>query len=146
MKNKIKNTFVDGAIQSDFIADSIRKHQHKTSIGAHQIFLGQVREDLIEGKKVKAIEYSAYEPMANEVFKNIREAAFERFDLTCLHIYHSLNTVKVGELCLFVFVSSPHRKDCFNAIQYLVEEIKEKAPIFGKEILEDDNYQWKTNT
>jgi molybdopterin synthase catalytic subunit len=142
---KIKNVFKEGAITSEFIGNSIRKHQSKTTIGAHNIFLGQVRADVIENKTVVAIEYSAYEDMANEKFDAIREATFKKFDLTCMHIYHSLGAVKAGEICLFVFASSTRRKIVFKAIEYIVEEIKAQVPVFGKEIFEDDTHQWKTN-
>lgn len=138
--------FIQGAITPDFIAKSIANHQSKTQIGAHDIFLGQVRADEIEGKKVEAIEYSAYEEMANLKFHEIREAAFKRFDLSCMHIYHSKGIVKTGEICLFVFVSSPHRKEVFEALHEVVEEIKKQVPVFGKELFEDDSYQWKVNT
>ena len=146
METKIKNVFVEGAISPEFIANSIAKHQSKTSIGAHDIFLGQVRADEIEGKTVGGIEYTAYESMANQKFHEIREATFDKFELTCMHIYHSLGTVKVGEICLFVFVSSPHRKEVFKALHHVVEEIKKEVPVFGKELFEDDSYQWKVNT
>jgi molybdopterin synthase catalytic subunit len=141
-----KSSFVQGAISSEFIGDSIAKHQSKTTIGAHNIFLGQVRADKIDGKIVVAIDYSAYEEMAEQSFKEIREAAFAKFDLSCLHIYHSLGLVKTGEICLFVFVSAPRRKAVYEALEYLVEEIKEKAPIFGRELFEDETYTWKKNT
>ena len=145
--NKLKkSSFIQGAIAAEFIGNSIAKHQNKTTIGAHNIFLGQVRADEIEGKTVVAIEYSAYEEMAEQSFYEIREAAFAKYDLTCMHIYHSLGLVKTGEICLFVFVSSPRRKVVFEAIEFLVEEIKQKVPIFGKEIFEDETYIWKKNT
>ncbi len=143
---KLKNVFVEGPITPEFIANSIAKHQAKTGIGAHNIFLGQVRADVIDGKEVKAIDYSAYESMANQKFHEIREATFERFDLTCMHIYHSTGRVEAGEICLFVFVSSPHRKVVFEALQYVVEEIKAQVPVFGKEVFDDESYQWKVNT
>lgn len=143
---KIKNVFKEGAISSEFIGDSIAKHQTKTSIGAHNIFLGQVRADVIDGKTVSAIEYSAYEDMANQKFHEIREAAFEKFELTCMHFYHSLGTVKTGEICLFVFVSSPRRKVVFEALEFIVEAIKADVPVFGKEIFEDMSHQWKINS
>jgi len=142
---KSKNVFIEGAISSEFIAKSIAKHQAKTSIGAHTIFLGQVRADAIESKTVTGIEYTAYEEMANGIFDKIREAAFEKYELTCMHIYHSLGLVEVGEICLFVFVSAPHRKEVFDALEYIVEEIKQKAPVFGKELLDDTSHQWKIN-
>lgn len=141
----MKNVFKKGAISSEFIGEAIKKHQSKTSIGAHNIFLGQVRADVINNKKVVAIDYSAYEDMANQKFHDIREAAFEKFELTCSHIYHSIEKVDIGEICLFVFVSAPHRKVVFEAIEFIVEEIKKEAPVFGKEVFEDQTHVWKVN-
>lgn len=144
-EKKIKNCFKEGPISSTFIGESIGKHQAKTTIGAHQIFLGQVRSDLINEKEVVAIDYSAHIDMANKVFEEIREDAFQKFNLVCMHIYHSLGVVKSGEICLFVFVSSKHRKEAQKAIEFIVEEIKEKVPVFGKEILNDESHVWKIN-
>ena len=117
----MKNCFREGAIAPEFIANSITHHQVKTNIGAHQIFLGQVRSDLINEKEVVAIDYSAHEEMANKAFHTIREATFGKYDLTCMHIYHSKGIVKAGEICLFVFVSSAHRKMVQEAIEFVVE-------------------------
>ena len=142
----IKNIFKQGAIEPSFIADSIAKHQHKHGIGAHDIFMGQVRADVINDKKVVAIDYTAHEEMANEIMHEIRENCFEKFELNCMHVYHSIGRVETGELCLFVFASSPRRKEVFRAVEFLVEEIKQKLPIFGKEILEDQSHVWKKNT
>lgn len=141
-----KSVFIDGPISSNFIAESIAKHQSKTTIGAHNIFLGQVRADEIDGKRISAIEYTAPIDMANAKCHEIREATFEKFNLTCMHMYHSLGLVNAGEICLFVFVSSPRRKEVFKALEYVVEEIKAKVPVFGKEIFEDNSHQWKVNT
>ena len=141
-----KTSFINGAITSEFIGNAIAKHQSKTTIGAHNIFLGQVRADEIDGKKVTTIDYSAYEAMAEQQFYEIREAAFAKYELSCLHIYHSLGMVNVGEICLFVFVSAPQRKVVYEALEFLVEAIKENVPIFGKEIFEDATYTWKKNT
>ena len=54
------------------------------------IFLGQVRADEVNGKTVSAIEFTAQEEMANAVCHEIREETFAKFDLSCMHIYHSL--------------------------------------------------------
>ena len=62
-----------------------------------------------------------------------------------MHIYHSLGEVKTGQLSLFVFVSSPHRQTAREAMAYLVEEIKSKAPVFGKELLDDGTFLVKEN-
>lgn len=141
----IKNCFKEGAITPEFIATSIAHHQKKTNIGAHQIFLGQVRSDVIDGKEVTGIDYEAHTEMANKAFNDIREATFAQFDLTCMHIYHSLGLVQTGEICLFVFVSSKHRKAVQEALEFVVESIKKDVPIFGKELLEDASHVWKKN-
>ncbi|MBL7898438.1 MAG: molybdenum cofactor biosynthesis protein MoaE [Crocinitomicaceae bacterium] len=141
----MKKVITEGPISPVKIGDSISHHQVKTDIGAHSIFLGQVRADEIEGKKVTAIEYSCYEEMAEKIFHEIRESAFEKFELTCMHIYHSKGIVKAGEICLFVFTSSRHRKMAIDACTWIVEEIKVKVPVFGKEIFNDETHQWKVN-
>ncbi|MCG9972913.1 molybdenum cofactor biosynthesis protein MoaE [Christiangramia crocea] len=146
MMKKKKNIFIEGAISPEFIAESIAKHQTKMNIGAHNIFLGQVRADEVEGKKVSAIEYTCYKAMAEEKLSEIRERAFEKYDLTCMHIYHSLGNIKAGEICFFVFVSSKRRKQVYVATEDIVNMVKTDVPIFGKEIFEDQDYQWKENT
>ena len=141
----IKNIFVNGAITAAFIGDSIQRHSSKTGIGGHSIFLGQVRADVIDNKKVAAIVYTAYEEMANEKMQLIREAIFEKYQLTCMHVHHSLGKIAAGEICLFVFTSAPHRKAAIAACEETVERIKADLPVWGKEIMEDETYQWKIN-
>jgi molybdopterin synthase catalytic subunit len=89
-QHKLKNIFVEGPIPPSFISDSIAAHQSKTNIGAHSIFMGQVRADSKDGAGVIAIEYTSYEEMALKQMAVIRENIFERYPLTCLHVYHSL--------------------------------------------------------
>ena len=144
-KKKKHKVFVEGAISPEAIANAIDKHSSKTNIGAHDIFLGQVRDDEIDGKIVEGIDYTTYKEMAEEKFDEIREATFEKFDLICMHIYHSLGLVKTGEISLFVFVSSGHRAEAFEACRFVVEQVKAHVPIWGKEIFEDESYSWKVN-
>jgi molybdopterin synthase catalytic subunit len=144
-EHKPKNIFVKGPIAASFIADSIQKHSSKTDIGAHSIFLGQVRADKIDGKHVASIEYTAYEEMALDMMYGIRENMFAKYDLTCMHVYHSLGNVKAGEISLFVFTSSAHRKAAIDACEETVERIKAELPVWGKEIFEDETYTWKQN-
>ncbi len=141
----IKNIFQEGPIAAQFIADSIAKHATKTNIGGHNIFLGQVRADEIDGNIVAAIEYTSHVEMALEKMHEIREAIFAKYPLTCMHIHHSLGVVKAGEICLFVFTSSAHRKAAIDACTECVERIKAELPIWGKELFEGEGYQWKEN-
>jgi len=142
---KPKNIFVEGPISPEKIAQSIANHSSKTDIGGHSIFLGQVRADEKEGGKVKAIDYTAYEEMALEKAFEIRESVFAKYPLTCMHIYHSLGEVKVGEICLFVFTSSKHRKAAIDSCEELVERIKKELPIWGKELVDNEKEVWKEN-
>jgi molybdopterin synthase catalytic subunit len=144
-EHKERNIFIQGPIMPSFIAESISKHNTKTAIGGHSIFLGQVRSDEVEGRKVAAIEYTTYEEMALKRMTEIRESIFAAYPLICMHVYHSLGVVKTGEICLFVFTSSKHRKAAIEACNTCVESIKENLPIWGKEIFEDESYQWKVN-
>jgi molybdopterin synthase catalytic subunit len=144
-EKKLKNIFVRGAIDPAFIGDSIAKHQTKTDIGGHSIFLGQVRADVIEDKAMVAIEYTAYEEMALEKMYEIREAIFEKYALTCMHVYHSLGKVAAGEICLFVFTSSARRKIAIDACEETLERIKAELPVWGKEIFQNETHKWKEN-
>src|SRR5690606_14665843 len=145
MDRKPKNIFVQRAIYAENIAQSIQNHSTKINIGAHSIFLGQVRADEKEGGTVTAIEYTTYEEMALQKAFEIREAIFGKYELTCMHMYHSLGEVKTGEICLFVFTSSKHRKMAIEACEELVERIKKELPIWGKELMESGE-AWKVNT
>ncbi|MBG6188350.1 molybdenum cofactor biosynthesis protein MoaE [Flavobacterium sp. CAN_S2] len=145
MRKTIKNIFIEGAIHPTFISDSIAKHSSKKDIGAHSIFLGQIRQDVIDGATVQAIEYTAYEKMALDKMHEIREAVFSKYDLTCMHVYHSLGVVNAGEICLFVFTSSKHRAVAIEGCNEIVERVKAELPIWGKEIFNDESHQWKVN-
>ncbi|MBK9175133.1 MAG: molybdenum cofactor biosynthesis protein MoaE [Flavobacteriales bacterium] len=153
--HKVKDIFVEGPIPPNLIATSIAKHATRTDIGAHEIFLGQVRADVRDGRltadnrlptTVAAIEYTTYRDMALERMTSIREEAFTRWpSMTCLHVHHSLGTIKAGELCFMVFASAPHRQGAREAVAWVVDRIKTELPIFGKEIYIDDTHQWKHN-
>ncbi|MGB4398774.1 MAG: molybdenum cofactor biosynthesis protein MoaE [Daejeonella sp.] len=142
---KPKNIFTAGPITAAFIADSIQKHSTQTAIGGHSIFLGQVRADETEQGIVSAIEYTAFEDMAVEKMHLIREDIFAKYPLTCMHVHHSLGTVAAGEICLFVFTSSAHRKAAIDACSETVERLKAELPVWGKEIISGDKHQWKVN-
>jgi molybdopterin synthase catalytic subunit len=150
-ERKPRNIFVQGAISSGFIAENIQKHAEKTGIGGHSIFLGQVRADTIDGKTVTGIEYTSYEEMAIEKMHEIRQAVFDKYPLICMHVYHSLGLVKTGEISLFVFTSSKHRKAAIDACEETVERLKAELPVWGKEFFASENagetgaYQWKEN-
>lgn len=145
MSHKKKSVFTEGPISPEFIAKSIAAHQGKPGIGAHSLFLGQVRADQKDGATVAYIDYTAYEQMAEQVMHLIREECFTKFPITCMHIYHSLGRVPTGGISLFVFTSAPHRQGAIDACSYIVERIKREVPVWGKEWLTDDTSVWKSS-
>ena len=145
MEKKASNIFIQGPISAEMIAESIKQHSSKSDIGAHNIFLGQIRKDIVDDQQVCAIEYTSYEMMAITKMQEIKEEVFAKYNLICMHVLHSLGKIQVGEICLFVFTSSKHRKMANDACQEIVERIKNELPIWGREIFGDGNYKWKEN-
>lgn len=144
-EKKIKNIFVAGPIAPSFIGESIQKHATQTGIGGHSIFLGQVRADIVDGNIVTGIEYTSFQELALEKMHVIREEIFTKYQITCMHVYHSLGSIAAGEVCLFVFTSAAHRKAAIDACTETVERIKAELPVWGKELFDNESYQWKVN-
>jgi len=140
----IKNCLINGPITQKVITSSLEKMGQKTDSGGHSVFLGQVRADEINGKKVKAIEYSAYEGMVNAEAEKIKKSISTEFgDIKSIDIFHSTGVVEAGEISLFVLVSAGHREQAIRANSKTVELIKEKLPVWKKEIFNDDSHIWK---
>jgi len=142
----VKNYLLEGPVTIKDISIALEKMGDKQSAGGHSVFMGQVRADITDGKTVKAIEYSAYEIMVKaEADKIVAEILSEFTDAQSVDILHSTGTVKAGELSLFVLVSAGHRQQAIQACARAVELIKEKLPVWKKEIYEDDSHIWRQN-
>ena len=138
------NYLINGPITQNVITHLMEKMTEKTDTGGHSVFLGQVRADEINGKRVKAIEYSAYEGMVKIEAEKIKEKVLSEFsDVKSIDIVHSTGIVKAGEISLFVLVSAGHRHQAIEACSKTVELIKEKLPVWKKEIFDDDSHKWK---
>jgi molybdopterin synthase catalytic subunit len=104
--------------------------------GAVNVFVGTVRNNA-HGKNVLWLEYEAYESMAVSEIRKIIDEASHRWPLLGWGVSHRIGTLKPGEVSVVVAVSSPHRQQAFEACQFIIDTLKEKAPIFKKEIFED---------
>jgi molybdopterin synthase catalytic subunit len=137
---------IKGPISVELISRVIAKTGLMTDAGGHSVFIGQVRADETNGKMVRAIEYSAYDSMVRDEADKIKEAVFSEFqDVKGINIIHSTGIVKAGEISLLVVVSAGHRQQAIAANSKTVELIKEKLPVWKKEIFEDNSHEWKQN-
>ena len=99
------------------------------SAGAIIDFWGVVRP--IEGsREIEGIDYDAHHEMAEHQLKRIAEQATERFELKRVIIHHRTGFIAVGEASLFLRVATPHRREGFQASQWIVDELKKKVPIW----------------
>jgi molybdopterin synthase catalytic subunit len=105
-----------------------------SGMGAAIYFLGVVRE--LEGESnISAIDYEAYERMANHQFDLIFDAVERRWPVESVRLVHRLGVVKVGEPSLWVEVIAPHRGEAFAACQFLIEEMKRAVPIWKRPVV-----------
>ncbi|MEJ7613602.1 MAG: molybdenum cofactor biosynthesis protein MoaE [Candidatus Fervidibacter sacchari] len=109
--------------------------------GAIVSFVGTVRE-FSHGKKVTALTYEAYEPMAKKELMRIAEEMLNRWQLCKVAIVHRTGTLSIGKISVAIFVSAPHRSDAFEAARYAIERIKEIVPIWKREHFEDGTSEW----
>ena len=109
--------------------------------GAIVTFVGTVRE-FSQGKKVTALTYEAYEPMAKKELMRIAEEMLSRWQLCKVAIVHRTGTLSVGKISVAIFISAPHRSDAFEAARYAIERIKEIVPIWKREHFEDGTRDW----
>lgn len=138
------NFLTNGPVSPTLILQFTEKLNSRTDTGGHSLFLGQVRADEINGKKVKAIEYSAYVEMINtEAEKIIKSIMSEFQDVRNVEIIHSTGIVRSGEISLLVIVSAGHRLQAMQACTRTVDLIKQNLPVWKKEIFEDDSSGWK---
>jgi molybdopterin synthase catalytic subunit len=140
MNNSI---LVNGPITGEMISSSLQIPEGDINTGAHSIFIGMVRSDVRGVLKVRAIEYSAYEPMVNREAAMINESVLVAFDdVVNIEIFHSTGLVPAGGISLLVVVSGGHRQQVQAACSRVVELIKERLPVWKKEIYEDNSQRW----
>lgn len=131
-----KNRYlVGGPITPLLISELWTLGNDDAGAGAVSIFIGKVRDDEVNGKRVTAIEYSAYNDMADkeaeEIVKTV-QAAFS--DVRKVIIVHSTGIVRAGEASLLIMVTAGHRDQSTRACRHTLEMVKERLPVWKKDI------------
>ena len=104
--------------------------------GAVCLFVGVVRNEN-EGRRVRYLEYEAYEDMALPLMEQIASEAGARWRVTDVRLVHRLGRLEIGEPSVAVAVASPHRAEAFAACRYVIDTVKATVPIWKKEFYED---------
>ncbi len=103
--------------------------------GAICSFVGTVRSKTAN-KKVLRLEYECYEPMAIQEIQKIIEQAKVKWPVLAVAISHRIGTLQLGDEAIVLAVSTPHRKESFEACQFIIDTLKQTVPIWKKEIFE----------
>jgi molybdopterin synthase catalytic subunit len=109
--------------------------------GAAILFLGTVR-DTNDGRPVVGIEYSAYRSMAERELAAIVREASEAFGTTDVVVEHRVGTLEIGETSVAIAVAHPHRGAAYDASRYVIEQIKQRVPIWKREHYADGTREW----
>jgi molybdopterin synthase catalytic subunit len=120
--------FTRTAIESE----RLRRELADPACGGYACFEGWVR-DLSDGGRVRRLEYEAFEALAVREGERILGEAMARFGVAHAACVHRLGDLTVGELAVWVGVSSPHRAEAFEACRYIIDEVKHRLPIWKKE-------------
>ncbi|KAJ3107024.1 hypothetical protein HDU97_004993 [Phlyctochytrium planicorne] len=127
------------------LVDAVRSD----TCGAISTFSGTTRNTFkVDGvyKKVLKLEYEGYVPMAEKELRRLVDLAIKKWpDLFGVAIAHRLGDVAIGEESVIIAVSSPHRRDSLEAVEWLIDELKRSVPIWKKEYYEDGSV-WKSNS
>jgi MoaE-MoaD fusion protein len=103
--------------------------------GAIATFQGTVRRQS-RGREVIALEYEAYGGMAETVMAEIADGVKERYDLCEVAVAHRVGRCEVGDVSVVIAVSAPHRQDALSACREVIDELKERVPLWKKELYE----------
>lgn len=117
---------------------------HHPAAGAVVLFSGEAREHN-EGKNVAYLEYEAFVPVATGMITQILEEATIQWGLQVAVCQHRIGKVGISEPAVCVITASVHRKEAYQANQYIIHRVKHEVPIWKKEFLEDGTYIWGGN-
>jgi MoaE-MoaD fusion protein len=119
----------DEPLSLDRVVDEVRDEQ----AGAIATFTGTTRIQS-RGRTVTHLDYEAYEGMAERVMAEIADGLQSRYELSAVAIHHRVGRVGIGETSVVIAVSAPHRQDALAACKDAIDELKERVPLWKKEV------------
>jgi len=125
--------------EDDFSVDEVLNEIRTDKMGCVVTFVGVVRDNSM-GKPVERIEIQVYEEMALKQLEAIKEEAISKFDVEDIFIVHRHGSLKVSDKIMMIAVGAGHRVEAFDACRYVIDTIKERVPIWKKEITPDGDF------
>jgi molybdopterin synthase catalytic subunit/molybdopterin converting factor small subunit len=122
----------DDPLSLDRVVAEVRDEQ----AGAIATFTGTTRISS-RGRTVTHLDYEAYEGMAERVMAEIAKGLQSRYELSAVAIHHRIGRVGIGETSVVIAVSAPHRQDALAACKDAIDELKERVPLWKKEVYSD---------
>jgi molybdopterin synthase catalytic subunit len=113
-------------------------------MGAVVTFAGIVRNNF-SGRTTAYLEYEAYAPMAEAVLAKLAAEAQAKWGTGTIAIHHRVGRLEIGEAAVLIVVAAPHRHEAFAAAEHLMDQIKQVAPIWKKEVWADGASEWVGN-
>jgi molybdopterin synthase catalytic subunit len=117
---------------------------HHPACGAVVLFSGEVRDNS-NGQTVDYLEYEVHDSMANKMIAEIIATAKEKWPLNIAIAQHRSGKVAIGESAVVVITATPHRKEAYEANQYIINRIKHEVPIWKCEYFTDGTKEWGGN-
>jgi len=109
--------------------------------GANVLFLGTTRQ-FTKGLETVQLDYEGYEAMVLKELTAIRDSAMQQWQIQKCAIVHRFGTVALAEASVAVAVSTPHRSDSFAAAEWILETLKQRVPIWKRDLRPDGYTEW----
>jgi molybdopterin synthase catalytic subunit len=127
--------------RSPISPDALLASVASPACGGTCVFLGTVR-DAPEDGAVTGIEYSAYEEMAEVELGRILDEARDRWPGARVALLHRIGLIPVREASIVIAAAAPHRAQAFDACRYVIEQVKQRLPMWKKEHRSDGSTTW----
>lgn len=115
------------------LLNNAKNSENFAKAGAIGVFIGVVRGETTDGKKVKSLRMEAYEEKANNVLETISKEMSKKAGIVDVQIHHLIGEFNAGEDLVYVSVAGSHREEVFTVLRESVERYKKEAPVFKKE-------------
>jgi molybdopterin synthase catalytic subunit len=122
--------------------NSLTESVRDNGAGAVVLFLGTVRE-FTKGVQIDWLEYEAYPQMATASMVQLEAEVREKFPVIGVAMSHRIGSLHLGDVSVAIAVSAPHRAQAFEAGRWLIDTLKERAPIWKKEHFSDGSEEWQ---